>query len=100
MIVIAGTLPIKTEERPALEPGLRDLIAATLQEQGCVEYAFGFDVTEPGLIRIFEIWESDEALAAHARSEHVAAWGRLARPAIDGPLQLTRYVIESAGPYP
>ena len=32
------------------------------------------DLLEPGLVRIYEEWESREALAAHGRSAHIAAW--------------------------
>lgn len=50
------------------------VIAATLQEPGCVAYSYAEDVREPGLFRVSEQWESREALAAHFASPHMVRW--------------------------
>ena len=52
------------------------MVAATNQEQGCLHYAFAQDIADPDLIRISERWESQEALAAHGASAHMAAFNK------------------------
>lgn len=98
--MIAGRVPIKPEEAELATNALEALVVATRAEEGCREYTMGLDLADPSLVRIFEVWESDEALASHARSAHVDAWRAIAPRVVAGPLELMRYVIESAGPYP
>lgn len=38
-------------------------------EPGCLVYCFAADPCQPDLIQVYELWESEEALAAHF--EHV-----------------------------
>ena len=52
----------------------RTMVAETLKEDGCLSYAFARDINDPDLIRIAERWESQEALAAHGQSAHMAAF--------------------------
>jgi len=47
---------------------------ATRAENGCVEYNYGEDVLDPGLIRVSELWESREQLDAHMQAPHMAVW--------------------------
>jgi quinol monooxygenase YgiN len=48
------------------------MMAATRKEAGCISYSFFGDLTESGLFRIFEEWESQQALDAHFVSPHMA----------------------------
>ena len=74
MIIVAGRIvvPVGAFERvvPHMEPVLRE----TRREPGCRTYTFARDVLEPDVIRVFEIWESREALAAHGTSAHIRQW--------------------------
>ena len=51
-----------------------DVLDASRAEDGCLEYSYGEDVLDPGLIRVFEVWRDQAALDAHFASEHIAAW--------------------------
>ena len=53
---------------------MRRVIEATRKEDGCLAYAYGEDVLEPGLVRISERWLNWQSLEAHGKSPHVAAW--------------------------
>ncbi len=46
--------------------------AATAEEPGCLAYRSSFDVTNPNLLRIYEMWESMEALTPHFQTPHMA----------------------------
>lgn len=100
MIVIAGHLSLKADKTESAAVALAELVSATRAESGCIEYAMGFDLVDPTLVRIFEVWESDDALANHAGSSHVDQWRKEAPSMMAGPISLMRYVVESAGSYP
>jgi quinol monooxygenase YgiN len=53
---------------------MRKAISASRKEAGCLEYSYAEDVLEPGLIRIAERWESQQAFDEHFASDHIAAW--------------------------
>lgn len=46
--------------------------AATAAEPGCLAYRSSFDVTNPNLLRIYEMWDSMEALTPHFQTPHMA----------------------------
>ena len=58
-----------------LEP-MRALIAASRREAGCLLYAWGEDVLDPGLIRMIEHWRDWSSFVSHDHSPHAAAWKR------------------------
>ena len=81
MIILAGTIRIAQGRRAAALPALEQMVRATRAESGCVEYSFAFDVLDDHLVRIFEVFRDEEALAAHRASQHMASW-RAAWPAL------------------
>ncbi|MDY8108559.1 putative quinol monooxygenase [Fulvimarina sp. 2208YS6-2-32] len=76
MIIIAGILRIAPADLPKVRAAAETVLRRTREEDGCIVYSFAEDLLEPGLIRIYEEWESRENLAAHGKSAHVDAWHR------------------------
>ncbi len=74
VIVITGHIRVAPDQMDALRPAMRAVLEATRKESGCLLYAYGEDVLEPGLIRIVERWESWPTLEAHGRSAHMQPW--------------------------
>jgi quinol monooxygenase YgiN len=74
MILVIGHLKIAPEKFAAARPHMRAMLDATRKETGCLLYAFGEDVLEPGVIRISERWSSWETLKAHGATPHMTAW--------------------------
>ena len=72
MIVVTGRLAPANVERA--RPHMRTVLTATRSEKGCLLFAFGEDVLDPGLIRIVERWQDWPSLAAHDKAPHVVAW--------------------------
>ncbi|CAH2776593.1 MAG: FIG00453297: hypothetical protein [uncultured Paraburkholderia sp.] len=64
--------------KPGHEEQLREaaegLVGPTRNEQGTLQYDFHRDVQEPRRFVFIERWESQDALAAHAKSAHIAAY--------------------------
>lgn len=74
MIIVTGELRLAPENVERLRAAMRTVIAANRREDGCLLFAFGEDVLEPGLIRIVERWRDWAALAAHDKASHVVSW--------------------------
>lgn len=76
MIVVVGQFRFPPERMNEALPVMRRVIETTRAEAGCVQYNYGEDVLDPGLIRVSELWESREQLAAHMQTPHMAEWQR------------------------
>lgn len=75
MLVVAGTIVIDPARRSQAEAAFEKMREATLKEPGCLAYQAYFDRRDPGVIFMFEKWESEEALAAHFGTSHMADFG-------------------------
>jgi quinol monooxygenase YgiN len=76
MLIIEGWLKLAPGEFDKVADAARAMVAETLREAGCLTYSFARDINDPDLIRIAERWESQEALAAHGQSAHMATFNR------------------------
>lgn len=79
MIIVSGTLRLSPADLASVRTAAAAVLSATRTEKGCLVYAFAEDILEPGLVRIYEEWDSREALAAHGKSAHIAAWHQALR---------------------
>jgi quinol monooxygenase YgiN len=73
-LIVAGTVRIPPENLERFRAQMVEMIAASRAEDGCIDYAYAQDVADPGLIRVFEVWRDEAALAAHFLTEHMARW--------------------------
>ena len=76
MIVVVGQFRFPAERMEEARPVMRKVIEATRLEPGCIQYNYGEDVLDPGLIRVSELWQSSAHLAAHMQTSHMALWQR------------------------
>ena len=74
LIVIVGQFDIHPEDAPAAAELMRTMMNETIKEQGCHHYAYSRDLSTPDRFQLSELWEDDEALAAHFRAEHMATY--------------------------
>ncbi len=73
-VAVLGHFRLPPEKLEEARPMMARVIEATRVEPGCTTYSYAEDVSEPGLIRISEMWESREHLATHFQTEHMAVW--------------------------
>jgi quinol monooxygenase YgiN len=98
MLIIAGTLDLPPENRDKLLAAAEPLMRASDAEDGCHVYRMMPDPLDPGRVRIFERWESEEALASHFSTPHMAEFGAsLGDLGITGS-EVLKYEISSSGP--
>ena len=98
MIVIAGTVPIRADKRNEAIAAGNEMVSATLAEEGCHAYVFSFDIADPNLLRIHELWEDQAALDAHFASPHMAKLGAQMPEFVAGSGDFTRYEASDARP--
>ena len=98
MIVIAGSISIEPEKRDAAIAVARDLMRETRKEPGCISYTFSADLENPGDLRLFEEWESQEALAAHFKTPHMTRFQAQVGGLGVREMKVQRYEIASVGP--
>jgi quinol monooxygenase YgiN len=81
MILVIGTIRAPVEAMERLREPMAAVVAASRAEDGCVDYAYGADMLDPGLIRVSEAWRDRAALDAHFTAPHMDAW-RAARASL------------------
>jgi quinol monooxygenase YgiN len=98
MLVIAGEIEIDPANTDAAVAAATRMQDATRSEAGCLAYVFSADLATRGRFRIFEEWESAEALAAHFAAPHMAAFQKAVAGLGVRRMELSRYEIASKGP--
>ena len=76
MIIVSGIMTFNPSAHDRVVDLARVLTTETLKEPGCRTYGFWADPDMPGRFRIFEEWESQEALTEHFAMPHFAAFGQ------------------------
>jgi len=64
-IIISGVVDIDPDQMDKAMEGAGPLIKGAMTQDGIMDYDWCPDPLTPGRIRVFERWESEEALAAH-----------------------------------
>ncbi len=65
MLIIAGTFTVDPDRRAEFLESRRESIGISRGEHGCLEYAMSADSVDPSLVRLFEMWSSQDDLQAH-----------------------------------
>ena len=64
-IVISGYIKVPAEKREQILLDVRQYIDASRLEPGCVAYRWSADLSEPGIIYVFEQWTDEASLLNH-----------------------------------
>lgn len=98
MLVIAGEIEIDPAQREAAVTAAIRMMEETRQEAGCISYSFSGDLAQSGLFRVFEEWESQQALEAHFASPHMASFQKSVGGLGVTRMSIQRYEVSSVGP--
>ncbi len=74
MIAIIGQIDVHADDAAAAAQLMTVMMNESMREQGCHHYTYSSDLATPDRFQLSELWESEEALAAHARSVHMATY--------------------------
>jgi quinol monooxygenase YgiN len=100
MLIVAGEIVVEEGAVDAVREALRTMETETRKEAGCLTYAFSTDVNDPTMVRIFERWESDGALAAHMKTPHMAAFGASVAKIQPKSVNVAAYAVDREVPLP
>jgi quinol monooxygenase YgiN len=92
MILVAGAVRIRPERRDEAVRVALAMAEATRAEPGCRQYAFYADLQAPDTFFVFEEWDSEEALARHFETPHMAEFQAKLPALLAGPLDIPSYV--------
>lgn len=98
MIVIHASVLLDPAKIDAAIAAAQEMMAASRKEPGCHAYTFARDLSEPGRFHIIEEWESDEALAVHFQTAHMAKFQSVAPSLGIREMKAERFVVSSKGP--
>jgi len=98
MIVIAGKITIDPGHRDKAIAAAVELMQETRKETGCLSYTFSADLVDPGCFRIFEEWESAEALTTHFTRPHMTRFQSVVPTLGVREMAVQRYEVASVGP--
>lgn len=73
-VILAGTVRFAVDRLDVSRPRMREMIALSNAEDGCIAYTYSEDLADPGLIHIFEVWRDEAALHAHHNAPHFLTW--------------------------
>lgn len=69
MIHVDATLEINEESQKILLPMMREAMAVTALEDGCLVFRFTADLSSRSLFYMSELWASESALQAHMQAQ-------------------------------
>jgi len=75
MVIIAGSLTFDPADREDVIASLKEITELSRADDGCVEYWWAEDISQPNTFMFFECWESQELFDAHVAAPHEAAFG-------------------------
>lgn len=96
MILISGTVTVQADKIEEAKVAFIIMQDASAAEDGCISYRFFQDLEDPTVFRLFEEWETQDALPAHNESSHMAEY-RAKQPNFVAGKALNRYEVGSYG---
>ena len=98
MLVVAGALTVDPEAHDRFLAAAAAVVADTIAEDGCLEYAFWVDSGRRGRFLVFEEWESELHLDAHLRAPHLKAFQAVLAQIGLRRATVRRYQVEAVRP--
>jgi quinol monooxygenase YgiN len=74
MLIVSGIISLDPAQHAAAVELFAPLVEATLAEEGNITYGFWASTSEPGVFRVYEEWESTDAMGLHMGSDHMATF--------------------------
>lgn len=94
MIIVHGTIPIRSEARDQALELMLWMEQASRAETGCITYEFFVGLSDPNTLLLFQEWEDAEALAAHFDTDHMERFLKALPDVLNGAISTRRYAVE------
>lgn len=73
-VTVVAKITAKNDAIETVKTELIKMLAATLQEEGCMEYRLHQDNENPAVFVFYENWKSPSCLERHMNSRHFQAY--------------------------
>ena len=100
MIFVTGEIVVDEGALQTVREALHSMEQETRKEPGCLAYAFSVDVNDPGMLRVFERWESMDALQAHFGMPHLATFREAIASVTPKSVTLNAWDVAGEVPFP
>jgi len=98
VLVLAGSVRIDPANRDDVIEATIEVMSEARKLPGCISFTFSADLEDPGVLHVFQEWESPEALERHLAAPRVEA-ARLQLGSLGvREISVQRYAIQSVGP--
>ena len=97
MLIVAGYMDVEPAAREDFLAGMVAGMTSSRAEPGCLDYVLSPDPIDPGRVRLFERWESKEALGAHL-ANMAGRQSQSSGPSPVKAVELLQYEISATGP--
>ena len=74
MLIVLAEARFDPAQTETVRTAARPMIEASRAEPGCGGYDYAFDLLEPDLMRVRELWKDEQALKDHFATPHMAAF--------------------------
>ena len=98
MIQINGTIRIAENAEESTISALVTMMEKSRAEDGCIDYTFGRDLSDPQVLLLFERWRDAAALAAHGQSDHMREFQKVMAANPPASRDLRRYETDEGKP--
>jgi len=98
VLVLAGSVRIDPAKRNDVVEATIEVMQETRKQPGCISFVFSADLEDPGVLHVFQEWETAEALNRHLTAPRVEAVRlRLGSLGVRE-IAVQRYSVQSVGP--
>ncbi|MCB2227229.1 MAG: antibiotic biosynthesis monooxygenase [Desulfarculaceae bacterium] len=89
LVYVVAKITGTDETKDKLAEALAGVVPTVRQEEGCLRYDLHRSAKGEPVFLFYEIWQSKEALAAHAKAPHMAAMQGQIKELVAGPSEIT-----------
>jgi|APHM01.1.fsa_nt_gi Uncharacterized conserved protein len=91
MYIVHTTIPVDSEHEDRLQERIDDLVERSRNEDGTVRYRAMRDLSDPGLIRFFEQYETAEAAERHTESAAYRRFNEMLPEVANGDIETVQF---------
>jgi quinol monooxygenase YgiN len=98
VLVLAGSVRIDPARRAEVLEATIEVMQETRKLPGCISFVFSADLEDPGVLHLFQEWESPEALRRHLTEPRAEAVRLRLESLGVREIAVQRYSISAVGP--
>jgi quinol monooxygenase YgiN len=100
MVLVIARFRPRPEQRDAFVALLKDVQAASREDDGCLNYGYYSEVADPDAFVAVEEWRDEAALAAHLKTPHVRRLIAAIPEHAAAPPEIAAHHVSATGPLP